>query len=84
MSDDKINFSMSAEALYFDIDDRKIYDPTMMGISDLRSKKPGEGDEKKSKEKSDGATPPLPNKPKPAFGDKKEAPSFKKPENKGK
>jgi hypothetical protein len=52
MSDDKVNFSSSSEALYFDIDAKKIYDPTMMGISDLRSKKPEEGNKKPIKKEN--------------------------------
>lgn len=38
MSDDKANFNKNSDALYFSIDDRKIYDPTMLGISDLHKK----------------------------------------------
>jgi hypothetical protein len=31
--------SKNTESLYFDIDDRKVYDPTMLGISDIHSTK---------------------------------------------
>jgi hypothetical protein len=48
MNKDKANFSKNSEALYFDIDERKVYDPTMLGISDLRSKKEEDEPEKKS------------------------------------
>jgi hypothetical protein len=92
MDKDKSNFSKNSEALYFDIDERKVYDPTMLGISDLRSKKDGEdGDEGSSKSPFGGADKGGDKKPagggfgggkpsapkKPAFGGGKPAP--KKP-----
>jgi hypothetical protein len=64
MDKDKSNFSKNSEALYFDIDERKVYDPTMLGISDIRGKKDLD-DDKPSGDK------------KPAFGNKK--PSGDKP-----
>lgn len=48
MEKDKTNFSKNCEALYFDIDERKVYDPTMLGISDIRSKKDDDSEKSSS------------------------------------
>jgi hypothetical protein len=89
MDKDKTNFSKNSEALYFDIDERKVYDPTMLGISDLRSKKDEEGGEEGGKKSPFGGTAEDKGGRKPASkkspfgGDKK--PAFgggKKPEKK--
>lgn len=93
MDKDKTNFSKNSESLYFDIDKRKVYDPTMLGISDLRSKKDedGEGGEKKPAgggfgggDKPAGDKKPSPfgtgdKKPSGGFGGDKKPSAPKKP-----
>ena len=76
MNTDKTNFSKNSEALYFDIDERKVYDPTMLGISDLRSKKDEDGDSEGKKKAFGGGDKGSSfgggdKKPSSGFGNKK-------------